>query len=351
MTTLNSFPVRYTPPAGSVEYQLFPEEFFTGADVSIYFGDVFIEDVTGLEFSLTETVRPIYGYASKTFDFVARGARIVEGRFQIAFREAGYLYTVLDHIGQLASPAPALAYKATGQQVPKWHAAAKQKIEELLNFWHGDERGTYTPFNLTWPELSRAAEQTGAYRTNPVARNAIRELQTYLKQLGFYRDTVNGIYNNVTENAVRAFQAAYGLPQTGVCDALTRDKMAYALAWPGGVAPPRQAKPEVSAQNRIEGYERRVWSRKFTQERYDSFFFYDTDNTRNLMKTGFDIYIVYGTLSEEAKRSLNVLPTVYFNGSTVKAIRGVQLIRHQQVVDTSGNPVLETYEFLARDID
>lgn len=117
-----------------IEYQHFPEEFFSGADVAIYFGDTFIDDITGLQFSLIENVKPIYGYASYTWDAVKHGTRIVQGRFSIAFREAGYLFRILDHIGQLGGDkaAPALSYLLSGQSVPKWHANALQTIEDLL---------------------------------------------------------------------------------------------------------------------------------------------------------------------------------------------------------------------------
>lgn len=118
-----------------VEYQQFPEEFFSGADVVIYFGDVWLADITSLQFTLIEPVRPIYGYASYTWDAVKRGTRLIQGRFSIAFREAGYLYRVLDHIGQLGGRvAPTLAHLLAGESgVPQWHADALQTIEELLD--------------------------------------------------------------------------------------------------------------------------------------------------------------------------------------------------------------------------
>lgn len=136
-------------PVGTVytrqqtEYQHFPEEFFSGADVVIYFGDTFIADLTGLEYTLIENLRPIYGYASYTWDAVKRGTRIVQGSFRIAFREAGYLFRVLDHIAQLGGDkaAPALSYILSGQPVPKWHADALQTIEDLL----GEKTKTTTP--------------------------------------------------------------------------------------------------------------------------------------------------------------------------------------------------------------
>lgn len=81
------------------EYQLFPEEYFTGADVYVYFNDVWMDEIIGLTFSLTELVEPQFGYASSTWDYVSRGKRLVKGEFRMAFKEAGYMFVVLDHIG------------------------------------------------------------------------------------------------------------------------------------------------------------------------------------------------------------------------------------------------------------
>lgn len=127
-------PAGVTYTKQQIEYQQFPEEFFSGADVIIYFGDVFLADLSGLQFVLIEQVRPIYGYASYTWDVVKRGTRLVRGSFRMAFREAGYLYRVLDHLGQLGGKAaPTLAHLLGGEtSVPQWHADAMQTIEELL---------------------------------------------------------------------------------------------------------------------------------------------------------------------------------------------------------------------------
>jgi hypothetical protein len=86
------------PP--SVEYQRFSSDFFTGSDVRIYFGDTWVDDVTGLAFNVQETVQPIYGYASFTYDAIARGTRQVQGQFSINFKESYYLHSVMNRLEQ-----------------------------------------------------------------------------------------------------------------------------------------------------------------------------------------------------------------------------------------------------------
>ena len=124
-----------------VEYQLFPESYFAGADVKIYFGDTFVDDIMGISFILQEQVRPLSSYASRTFKQVARGNRLVQGKFYIAFREAGWLSTMLDHI------APPQTGKNTendlvqvmkGDPRQKFIAKALQTMERVLGEYNED---------------------------------------------------------------------------------------------------------------------------------------------------------------------------------------------------------------------
>lgn len=60
--------------------------------------------------------------------------------------------------------------------------------------------------------------------------DAIRNLQRYLRRLSFdnpslVRLPVDGIFDADTEKAVMAFQAAYGLPETGRVDRQTWDRI------------------------------------------------------------------------------------------------------------------------------
>ena len=89
----NSFDFGYT---GAKEKER--AEYFSGANVKVYFGGVWMEHLAYIGFSLSEQVAPIYGFNSYTFDRVARGSRLVQGNFILNFTENGYLQTVLDRI-------------------------------------------------------------------------------------------------------------------------------------------------------------------------------------------------------------------------------------------------------------
>ncbi len=77
------------------EYQLFQEQYFSAADIKIFLGDIWIDDAIMVQYTLTEQLLPIYGYASYTYDAMARGQRIVNGAFEINFTSVGYLQQVL----------------------------------------------------------------------------------------------------------------------------------------------------------------------------------------------------------------------------------------------------------------
>ncbi|WP_410988495.1 hypothetical protein [Bacillus cereus] len=80
-----------------VEYQIFNSEYFSNADVKLYFGDIWVDDITSIAFQLSEEVLPIYGYHSYTMDAVARGKRLIQGAFSINFTSVGYLQQVVQN--------------------------------------------------------------------------------------------------------------------------------------------------------------------------------------------------------------------------------------------------------------
>ena len=50
----------------------------------------------------------------------------------------------------------------------------------------------------------------------PQKNDDVADLQTALKQLGFYTKSIDGSYGTGTKSAVRAFQKAHGLSVDGV---------------------------------------------------------------------------------------------------------------------------------------
>lgn len=82
----------------NAEYQRFKEEYYSGQDARIYFGNVWVDEVVDFRFQLVENVAPIFGYASYTWDAVAHGNRQIQGSFRINFKESYYLHSIINQL-------------------------------------------------------------------------------------------------------------------------------------------------------------------------------------------------------------------------------------------------------------
>jgi hypothetical protein len=65
--------------------------YFSAVDGEIYFGDIFINEVTSIAWNVQQQTMPIFGYNSYTFDDVAVGSRLIQGQFAINFTERDFL--------------------------------------------------------------------------------------------------------------------------------------------------------------------------------------------------------------------------------------------------------------------
>ena len=72
------------------------KRYYSSIDAEIYFGGIFIDEVTNIAWSVQQQALPIYGYNSYCFDDVAVGARLINGQFTINFTEANYLQKIQD---------------------------------------------------------------------------------------------------------------------------------------------------------------------------------------------------------------------------------------------------------------
>lgn len=86
--------------------QIYDYDYYSGVNVSIYIGDVLIDEINHLRFTLEQSKKPVYGYSSYNWNFMAKGTTIVHGSFTINFKESGYLYYILDHVNKNSSIDP-----------------------------------------------------------------------------------------------------------------------------------------------------------------------------------------------------------------------------------------------------
>lgn len=81
----------------------FNQSYYSGLDVSVYFGGIFIEEITQLQFQEIEQVRPIYSYASYTPTVITHGTRLTQGSFVLNFKDASYMNALLTQINDKMS--------------------------------------------------------------------------------------------------------------------------------------------------------------------------------------------------------------------------------------------------------
>jgi hypothetical protein len=106
-------------------------DYFSGSQMFLYIGDVWIDEVTSLQYECTQRKTPIYGYASQLWDDVAAGQVLIQGAFTINFKEQGYLWSVLRRYKNMSSSA-AFAGSASG--------GASKADKQLMNIINKDHR-------------------------------------------------------------------------------------------------------------------------------------------------------------------------------------------------------------------
>lgn len=73
---------KYIPRIQQTEENLFVEEYYSSTDTKIYIDDIEQTEISYINYALNEQLKPLYGYASNTFDDIAIGSRIVTGIFK-----------------------------------------------------------------------------------------------------------------------------------------------------------------------------------------------------------------------------------------------------------------------------
>lgn len=101
-------------------------DYFAGANVVVFFGDIPLLECAGISYEVSESKRPIYGYASRYFDGVAYGQSLVQGELLINYVHQDYLFEV----GALALEKRGLA-PAAGPSTPSLKMS-ESDVEDAL---------------------------------------------------------------------------------------------------------------------------------------------------------------------------------------------------------------------------
>lgn len=106
--------------------------YYSSIDADLYFGDVFIDEITNITWQVQQNAMPIFGYNSYTFDTIATGSRIIQGQFAVNFTKANYLAEVMETMTTISRVTYGIDNPATcktftdadnvRRRTPKWDA-------------------------------------------------------------------------------------------------------------------------------------------------------------------------------------------------------------------------------------
>lgn len=85
-------------PRGLERFEQYDTDYFTGSQVSLWFGPVYVDELLMCAFQTVSNLSPQYDYASSLFKMVLEGQRLIEGSFAIFFKESDYIFRVLQRV-------------------------------------------------------------------------------------------------------------------------------------------------------------------------------------------------------------------------------------------------------------
>lgn len=174
---------KYIPRIQQREENLFLEEYYSGTDTKVYLNNIEQTEISYINFSLNEQLKPIYGYASRTFDDMAVGNRIVTGVLKMPIK----------------NPEEQDSYETVVEPSTLEEIENKNKTEE-------DKKN-----NTEW------IKNTDTNTNNNYTSNNVFEYQNKLKQLG-YNVSNSGTYDNKTRTAIKKYQSDNKLSTLGTLD-------------------------------------------------------------------------------------------------------------------------------------
>lgn len=176
--------------------RLYDMEYYESSQCFIYIGDVWIDEITGIQYNVSQPKTPLYGYASQLFDATAAGHVIVQGGFTINYKEQGYLWAVLRRWHQIDAQT-AYADKKSG--------AAKGKERALLRNVMGSSSsstGGRPVVGSNGTKISRASIERVIQGDLPKTER----YKFYNSLAGYATTQVNSPKDKVFEDIVEAFE-------------------------------------------------------------------------------------------------------------------------------------------------
>lgn len=177
---------KYQAPIMQREQNLFLEEYYCGTDTRIYVDGDEQKEVNYISYQLGEQLKPLYGYASRTWDSVAVGTRIVTGILKIPIKNP-------------SSNSDLNEYK------PEYMPSTKDEIE-ASNKKSEEEKDKIEWIDSTKKPETDDSSSGGSSETDKKINDPdiIMKYQKKLKKLGYDVDQT-GVYDSKTNTAIMDF--------------------------------------------------------------------------------------------------------------------------------------------------
>lgn len=285
LTNHNGVNVVY-PAAGATRYEY---DHFSGSQITVSIGDVVIDEAVAINFSVSQSKTPIFGYANQYYTFIADGHVLIQGSLAIGFKEAGYLFWPIKRFLNKSSnsewTSPRFGTTKDGQIVNSYSPSDGPDV--FTQAAKAAEKKRVMQANVEQMVKNSSSNPTNAKDGN---------WNRFYRELGAMSDQEFEDYAETFEDAIW-----YG---SDTANALTRDRLFSS-----------------NLQRGIEIDDETIYSHR----RADQY-------------PPIDIWIVYGDMSRQTANH------------TVKKLMDLSFVGQSQAIEVSGEPTLEIYNFIARNI-
>lgn len=212
-TTNNNVPLGPSTALGdrsavptSIGTERYRTDYYSGSQVAIFMGNIWLSDISMIEFNLMQKKMPFYGYKSQLYDQMAKGTQLIEGVFSVAYTHTNWLNMAMSKYLEFTNPVgsqksisqadvqsflnnlnagnvdlKSLNYKTpvVGLQTPGDGAFVNQtfdqKTEQLINFFWGNTNGTGNTYKVISPDNLPAFDVTITFGNYPKDRPAAQD--------------------------------------------------------------------------------------------------------------------------------------------------------------------------------
>jgi hypothetical protein len=283
---------------GSITYE---HDYFSGSQISLYMGDILIDSALAISYSVQQSRTPVFGYNSQYWSFTSDGNVLVSGELTIAFKESGYLLFPIQRYLEQQTFIDVANNQDSGEKI--WQSPRFTTDDEgtIVKGYiqDGDFSLNKASRNAKNRQLLRAnVEQMFAWE-NSETKDPKEANRTYNR---FWND-LGKISDDAFENWAEAFEDVvwYG-SDTG--NPTVREKLFSGNIKEGTIP----SDEDLYSHRRLDQY------------------------------PAIDILISFGDMSRQQPNH------------TVKKLMDVIFIGQSQVIQVSGEPILESYSFIARNI-